>query len=152
MKEKTDTQHDRFARLLDDRFRIPGTNVRVGLDALLGLIPGAGDWLGAAIALYLPAKAVAEGASAPVILRMFLNILIDLLVGVIPILGDLFDVTWRANLRNAELLGNLEDDPVSTETKSSVLLWGLLVILIGLVFGVLLLIGWGVNVVLHLGS
>jgi Domain of unknown function (DUF4112) len=95
----------RFAWLLDEAFAIPGTNQRVGLDALLGLIPGVGDTLGALLSTYIIIEAARRGASPWTVSRMLGNVAVETIIGVIPIAGDLFDVVWKANLRNLDLLG-----------------------------------------------
>jgi len=85
---------DFLAKLMDSQFRIPGTNIRFGLDALIGLVPGAGDIAGFLISGYIIAVLAKNGASGFVLARITLNIFIDSLVGSIPILGDLFDVSF----------------------------------------------------------
>lgn len=93
-----------FARLLDAAVAVPGTNFRVGLDALLGLVPGLGDAVAAAFGGYLICEAIQLGAPKATILRMAGNLGIDLLAGTVPVLGDLADAAWRSNLRNVDLL------------------------------------------------
>jgi uncharacterized protein DUF4112 len=93
-----------IADLLDSRFRIPGTDIRFGLDALLGLIPGIGDGVSLLPALYLMMEAKKLGASKFLLTRMAMNVGIDWLVGSIPLLGDIFDVGFKANRRNIKLL------------------------------------------------
>ena len=93
-----------IADLLDSRFRIPGTEIRFGLDALLGLIPGLGDSISVLPALYLMMEAKKPGASKFLLTRMGMNVGIDWLVGSIPLLGDIFDVGFKANRRNIKLL------------------------------------------------
>jgi len=95
----------RLAWLLDEAFAIPGTNQRVGLDALLGLIPGVGDTLGALLSTYIIIEAARRGASPWTVSRMLGNVALETIIGVVPIAGDLFDVVWKANLRNLDLLG-----------------------------------------------
>ena len=95
----------RLAWLLDEAFAIPGTNQRVGLDALLGLIPGVGDTLGALLSTYIIIEAARRGASPWTVSRMLGNVAVETIIGVVPIAGDLFDVVWKANLRNLDLLG-----------------------------------------------
>ena len=90
---------------LDDRLRIPGTQIRFGLDAILGaLLPGAGDALTALGSASLLLLALRRGVPTVVLLRMLLNIAIDTAVGAIPVFGDLFDVAFKSNRRNLELL------------------------------------------------
>lgn len=95
---------DALANFMDSAVVIPGTNVRFGADALIGLVPGIGDVLSAGISCVIVLEARRMGAPAHVITRMIGNIAIDGVVGAIPVLGDLFDVAFRANLRNMRLL------------------------------------------------
>jgi hypothetical protein len=95
---------DHLARLMDAQFRIPGTGFRFGLDSLIGLIPGAGDLSTFAVSGYMLVIMAQNGASGYVLARMTLNILIDAIFGSIPILGDLFDMAFKANMRNMRLM------------------------------------------------
>ncbi len=90
--------------LLDNAVAIPGTNYRVGIDPLLGLLPGGGDTLGAILSAYIVLQAAQLGAPRPTLVRMVWNILLDSLVGTIPLLGDFVDVAWKANTKNMALL------------------------------------------------
>ena len=93
-----------LSRLLDEQFRIPGTTYRVGLDGLLGLIPGVGDAAGALVSTYILYEAIRLGAPSTVLLRMIANIGIDAVGGAIPVVGDIFDMAWKTNKKNAALL------------------------------------------------
>ena len=93
-----------IARLLDTAFRVPGTNIRFGLDGILGLIPGVGDVTGAALSGYVILTAARAGAPNTLLARMLVNVGLDALVGAVPVLGDIFDVAFRANVRNSALL------------------------------------------------
>jgi hypothetical protein len=93
-----------LSRLLDEQFRIPGTTYRVGLDGLLGLIPGVGDAAGALLSTYIVYEAIRLGAPSTVLLRMLANIGIDTVGGAIPVVGDIFDMAWKTNKKNAALL------------------------------------------------
>ncbi|RIK76525.1 MAG: DUF4112 domain-containing protein [Planctomycetota bacterium] len=95
---------ERLARWMDSAFTLPGTNIRFGFDALIGLLPGAGDTIATLVSLYILGIAQRAGASKATLLRMGVNIAADLLVGAIPVLGDLFDVYFQANRRNVALL------------------------------------------------
>ena len=95
---------DWIAKLMDSQFRIPGTDIRFGLDGIIGLIPGAGDLSTFAVSAYLLSIMAKNGASGYVLARMILNVLIDSIVGMIPILGDLFDIAFKANMRNIKLM------------------------------------------------
>ncbi len=101
---ETERRLDRLAWLLDDLFRIPGLRWRVGLDALIGLVPGIGDTVTTAVSLYVLAAAVRYRVPRITVLRMALNLAIDHAVGAVPVVGDLFDVWWKANQRNVALL------------------------------------------------
>lgn len=92
------------AKLLDSQFRIPFTRIRFGLDPLIGLLPGIGDAAGLILSLYLMVEAARLGAGTRQVVKMAGNVLIEFLVGMVPILGDAFDVVWKANNRNAALL------------------------------------------------
>lgn len=100
-----------LSRLLDGAIRIPGTGIRVGLDPIFGLIPGLGDWVGALGSGYILLRAANLGAARPTLLRMAGNIGIDFVVGSVPVLGDIFDLGWRANERNMALLRAHLDAP-----------------------------------------
>jgi hypothetical protein len=93
-----------LAQLMDGAFVIPGTKIRVGLDAIIGLVPIAGDLIASLVSSYLIWEARQLGASRWVIGRMIANTTIDTLFGVVPIIGDAFDVLFRANLKNLALL------------------------------------------------
>ena len=95
---------DQLSRLMDGLFRIPGTGWRVGLDAIVGLIPGVGDFATTAVSFYILAAGVRYRVSKATLLRMAANIGIDYLLGAVPVVGDLFDVAWKSNQMNVELL------------------------------------------------
>lgn len=91
-------------RLSDDLFQIPGTRIRFGLDPIIGLIPGAGDLTAGAISGLIMLAMARYGASGEVILKMTGNILLDYLLGSIPVIGDVFDIGFQANRRNLRLM------------------------------------------------
>lgn len=91
------------ARMLDDAVRVPGTNYRVGLDPILGLLPVSGDLVAGVLSLYIVVEAARQGVPAGTLVRMLGNVAIDVGAGSIPILGDLFDASWKANRRNVRL-------------------------------------------------
>ena len=93
-----------LSRLLDEQFRIPGTRYRIGLDGILGLIPGVGDVAGMLLSTYILYEAIKLGVPRRVLLRMVANLGLDTLVGAVPIVGDVFDIAWKANKRNVVLL------------------------------------------------
>jgi hypothetical protein len=93
-----------LARVLDSAVKIPGTGIRVGADSVFGLVPVVGDIAGAALSGYIVLASARLGAPASTLMRMLINIGVDTVVGAVPVLGDMFDVGWRANMRNVELL------------------------------------------------
>jgi hypothetical protein len=95
---------DTLATLLDTALVIPGTGVRFGLDALIGLVPGIGDAITTAMSLFIVHEAYQLGAPGHVIARMLGNVALDGMVGAVPLVGDAFDVMWRSNRRNMRLL------------------------------------------------
>src|SRR4051812_44112215 len=95
---------DALAKLLDVAFIVPGTNVRYGIDGLIGLIPGVGDIITTPISLWLVREARALGAPWHLTMRMLGNVAVDGVVGAVPLLGDAFDVMFRANVRNVKML------------------------------------------------
>lgn len=110
----------RLARLWDSAIRIPGTQVRVGLDPLVGLVPGLGDAAGALVAAYIVLEAARFDVPGATLLRMLANVAIDALVGTVPVLGDIFDVAWRANLKNVALIEHHLADPHGARRASRV--------------------------------
>lgn len=97
-------QLQQIAELLDGQFRIPGTNIEFGLDAIIGMIPGIGDIVSGAISMWLIQEAKRLGAPRWLIARMVWNVAVDVSIGIVPFLGDAFDVAWKANRKNMELL------------------------------------------------
>lgn len=107
-----------LARALDSAIRIPGTRITFGLDSIVGLIPGAGDLASALMSGYIVLASARMGVPASVVARMILNLGVDTLVGSVPLLGDLFDVGFRANLRNAALLDRHLAEPKAVRRSS----------------------------------
>jgi hypothetical protein len=102
--EQSVARMEALARLMDGAFVLPGTNIRLGLDAIIGLVPVAGDVISGVISSYLIWEARQLGAPRWLIARMLANTLLDTVVGAIPIAGDAFDVMFRANMKNMALL------------------------------------------------
>ena len=100
----TDERLDHIAYLLDECFRLPGTRMRFGLDGIIGLVPGLGDVVAGILSLIIPIAAWIRGVPYITIVRMTVNIGIGVLVGSIPIFGDIFDIAWKPNRRNYQLL------------------------------------------------
>ena len=105
-------------RLLDDAVRIPVLGIRIGLDPILGLLPGAGDVVGATLSGWIVVTAARMGATPATLLRMMANLLVDGLLGAVPLLGDLFDIGFKANRRNMKILRAQEDDPEGLRRRS----------------------------------
>ena len=132
---------DTASDLLDSRFRIPGTNIRFGFDFLVGLVPYVGDVVMFAFSGLLMVTMARRGASGMVILKMLWNILLDAVIGAIPILGDLFDLQFKANRRNyALLLEHYEKD--AHEGSAWPVIIGLLLVLVLLLFLIWALAFW----------
>lgn len=96
----------RLAHLLDNAFRIPGTRWRIGWDSLIGLVPGVGDAVTGAVALWIVLEARRLGAPRVLQTRMLWNLLLDVAGGAVPLIGDIFDAGFKANLKNVALLEN----------------------------------------------
>lgn len=148
MSEQNKKTEHRLAELLDSQFKIPNTNIRFGLDPIISLIPGAGDVVAGVISLYFLIQGAIHGGRAAVLGRMFINILLDVLIGSIPILGDAFDVYWKANLRNARILDELQQNPQKTTSESRMWIWFVVIQFIVIIFGIILLIGWAIAEIL----
>jgi hypothetical protein len=111
----TDENLDLLSHVLDDWFRIPGTSIRVGIDGIVGLIPGVGDLLGGLASCIIVLAAWFRGVPTITVARMVVNIAIEVFVGAVPFFGDLFDIAWKANRRNYKLLsGSLAATPRGT--------------------------------------
>ncbi len=95
---------DALAALLDTAFILPGTNIRFGFDAAIGLVPGIGDAVTTLMSLYIVHEAHQLGAPRHLIVRMLGNVALDGVVGAVPIVGDAFDLMWKSNRRNMRLL------------------------------------------------
>ncbi len=112
---------ERYATLMDARFRVPGSRIRFGLDPIIGLLPGFGDAVGLALSLYVVVEAIRLGVSKRVLFRMLRNVGLEALVGVVPVLGDLFDIGFKANMRNAGLLRSYIEDHADTGSRLATL-------------------------------
>ncbi|MFV2052993.1 DUF4112 domain-containing protein [Aliiroseovarius sp. YM-037] len=108
---------------LENLLPLPGTQMRVGLDALFGLFPVVGDVLGLAPAAYIIHRAHRLGAPRRLVIRMAMNVIVDAALGAVPVLGDIFDVGWKANTRNVSLLRvHLEMKTAHAETARTAIL------------------------------
>ena len=135
----------RFAavsRVMDELVAVPGTSVRIGLDPIVGLVPVVGDAISAAVGFWLIAEATRFGVPRIVVGRMVVNTVVDLAIGAIPLLGDLFDVVSRSNSRNLALFRRHALDPTASTRGEQVALAGLLILVVGLLWLVATAIGW----------
>jgi hypothetical protein len=128
-----------LARILDEAIQIPGTNIRIGLDAILGLLPAGGDLAGGLFSGVIMLQAARAGAPTSVLARMLGNVVIDTALGSIPLIGDLFDFAWRSNTRNVRLLESWRERPAGTQRASRLAVAGLLGALVLLI----VLVVWG---------
>jgi hypothetical protein len=126
-----------LTRLLDNAFQIPGTRYRIGLDALIGVVPGIGDAVGAIFSAFIVFQAARMGVSRATLVRMLGNVALDTIVGEVPLLGDLFDAGWKANTRNLALLEGHLEQPAASRRGSRRALWliggALLLLLVGVI-------------------
>ncbi|MEO7461264.1 MAG: DUF4112 domain-containing protein [Ferruginibacter sp.] len=129
---------DKLAKLMDSRFRIPGTDIRFGLDAIMGLVPGVGDFSSMAVSGYMLIVLMRNGASGFLLARMVFNVLLDMAVGSIPFLGDIFDVAFKANTKNMRLMKQHY-----TEGKHTGSAWKLILPVLLLLLAFFTLVIWG---------
>ena len=112
-RQKSLERLEAVAKLMDSAFVLPGTTIRVGLDPLIGLIPGIGDLATSLVSTYLIWEARRLGAPKTLLVRMFGNMLLDSVVGAVPVVGDAFDVMFRSNIKNMALLRrHVEDERI----------------------------------------
>jgi len=135
-----------ISHLLDNAIPIPGTRYRIGLDPVLGLIPGGGDLISSIFAGYVVFKAAQLGAPRETLVQMAANIVFDTVAGTVPVAGDLLDVTWKANVKNIELLDAHLGSPDAGKKADwlfvAALLLGLMLIVGGVIFLSVMLFAW----------
>ncbi|MEO9128341.1 MAG: DUF4112 domain-containing protein [Microcoleus sp.] len=135
-----------ICHLLDDALPIPGTPYRIGLDPILGLLPGGGDLIGAVFSGYVVFKAAQLGVPQETLIKMAANIVFDTVIGTVPVAGDLFDVAWKANIKNMKLLdahvGSPEPGKKADWLFVAALLLGLMLIFAGVIFLTVMFFGW----------
>lgn len=132
----------RVSRLLDSAMEVPGTSIRVGLDPILGLFPGLGDLVSPLFTIGMLWQARELGIPRVIQLRMVFNVAIDSLFGMVPILGDLFDVAWRANDRNMVLLDRHAREEHPASPGDWLFVAAMIAVLAVLAIAPLLLLGW----------
>jgi hypothetical protein len=140
---------EKLAKILDNQFRVPGTQFRFGLDGIIGLVPYLGDLAGFAVSGILLRTMVKKGAGPLLMLRMMWNFVLDAVIGIIPVVGDLFDFGYKANRRNVNLLKQYyADGKAKPSAKGSMLVLALLFMLVlaGIIWLIwtftAMLVGW----------
>jgi hypothetical protein len=146
----SDENLDALSHLLDDFIRIPGTPIRFGLDGIVGFVPGIGDILGGLASTILIVAAWVRGVPKVTVARMVMNVAIETAVGSLPIVGNLFDIGWRANRRNYKLLAGSIEEPEKHSASSWLFFGGLCLVLLALLMVPLVLAGIVVIGVKHL--
>lgn len=145
-RELIKQQMQQLAWLMDESIPIPFLGMRVGVDGLLGLIPGVGDLLSAGISSFIIRQAHMLGVPRTVLLRMGFNTAVDLVIGAVPLLGDLLDFSWKANKRNVRLVLNHLEHPTRTQRSSGLAVAGMLVAITAvagaLVYSCIALLSW----------
>jgi hypothetical protein len=137
-----DENLDLLSHLLDDFIKVPGTPIRFGLDGIVGAIPGIGDLIGGIASCIIIIAAWVRGVSYAIVLRMVANVVIEVSIGSIPILGDMFDIAWRANRRNYALLTGSIYEPRKYTIQSWFFLAALCLVLAALVIVPMILVTW----------
>jgi len=136
---------ERLARLMDRAVSVPGTRIGFGMDPIIGLIPGVGDAVASAVAVWIVLEAARLGVPQATLLRMLSNVAVDTFGGTVPIAGDLWDVAWRANMKNVALVRAHVESPVAARRASKL-------VVAGVVTGVVLLGAAAIAVSVWLGS
>ncbi|MDQ2835422.1 MAG: DUF4112 domain-containing protein [Acidobacteriota bacterium] len=144
-----DENLDLLSHVLDDFIRIPGTSIRFGLDGIVGFIPGIGDLIGGLASCIIIVAAWFRGVSYPVLARMVANVGIEVVVGSVPVLGDMFDIAWRANRRNYALLTGAVYEPRKHTAQSWLFLGVLCLVLAALVILPIIVLTWVFAHLLH---
>ncbi|MEM9805970.1 MAG: DUF4112 domain-containing protein [Cyanobacteria bacterium P01_D01_bin.56] len=140
-----------LSRILDNAIAIPGLGYRIGLDPLIGLLPGGGDLMTGLISVYIVAEAARLGVPAATLGRMGFNILLELVFGTMPMVGDLFDVVWKSNAQNVALLEQHIRHPLPSRRTDKLFAIILITVLLALVVGIatlsLLIVRWVMQLV-----
>ena len=129
-----------LAWLLDNSIPIPGTGRRIGLDAVIGLVPGLGDLLSGGLGLFVVLRGAQLGVPGIVLARMLANVAVDFAIGSIPLIGDAFDLWFKANARNVGLIRRYTSQPQGSTAGSWALFGGILLAVLVLVIGAIWLL------------
>ncbi len=124
---------ERVSYLMDEQFRLPGTNFRFGIDPIINFIPVAGDLGGFAVSTVLLLTMAKHGASRKVLLLMTMNVILDSTIGAIPILGHIFDFAYKSNSRNIKLLKEHYEDGKHQGSGKGIMAWIVIVLVLSLV-------------------
>ncbi|HLO47040.1 MAG TPA: DUF4112 domain-containing protein [Kamptonema sp.] len=133
-----------ISHLLDNAIGIPGTKYRIGIDPILGLVPGGGDFVAMVFSAYMIVTAAQMGVSQEKLVQMVSNVIVDTFAGTVPVVGDLFDVAWKSNIKNLALL---EDHLGSPQIETTVNWWFVAALLGGLLLVMLLIISLSVAII-----
>lgn len=123
---------------LDAQFKLP-LGFKVGWDGILGFIPGVGDFVTTSFAFYILLRAAMLGCPLSLVSRMGINILIETIVDMIPLVGNIFDLFWKANLKNVALIDNYLERPTQTTWASRLVVFAFLLLLAGIIIGFIVL-------------
>ncbi len=140
---------NRIAFVLDEAFRVPFTGIRFGIDGIIGLIPGIGDLITGIASCVIVVAAWFRGVPYVTLVRMMVNLGLDVLIGAIPFLGDAFDIAWKANRRNYRLLTRHLAEPRRHTWKDWAVLLGMLLILMAVFLAPLVVMVWLARMILH---
>ena len=122
---------------LDNSIKIPGTNQKIGIDAILGLIPILGDFIGVIFSTYIMYSGIKMGVSSKIVKKMAINIAIEFILGSIPIIGDIFDALWKANKRNVELIEEVTIENQENYRLNYLIMASLIILTLGLILVIL---------------
>jgi hypothetical protein len=147
-----DENLDVLSHLLDDCFRVPGTSIRFGLDGIVGFVPGVGDAIAGIASFVIIIAAWARGVSYVTLARMLANWGIEVVLGSVPVLGNLFDIGWKANRRNYKLLTGSLADPQGVKRRSWFFFGVLCVGLVALLAAPIVIVGWVSIYLIHSGA
>ena len=122
---------------LDNSIKIPGTNQKIGIDAIVGIIPILGDFIGAIFSTYILYSGIKMGVSSKIVKKMATNIAIEFIIGSIPIIGDIFDALWKANKRNVELIEEATVENQENYRLNYLIMASLIVLILSLILVIL---------------
>ena len=122
---------------LDNSIKIPGTNQKIGIDAIIGLIPILGDFIGVIFSTYIMYSGIKMGVSSKIVKKMATNIAIEFILGSIPIIGDIFDALWKANKRNVELIEKTTIENQENYRLNYLIMASLIILILGLILAIL---------------